>query len=586
MALINYFKLDDNQIDSITGKQLTLEGGQSYDYGKKNKQQKFDGVNGTRLIQSSGWQFPSTLSISFWAKALVWGNTAFSFNSTQYPGVDLYFGNNTISWNIGDSANNQFKNGGTAVTYPSLNVWHHFVIVNNKVDLTTKLYVDGALYGTAEYRDTLQDETRGFTIGNYFPNSTYPFNGFIDDFKIFDHQLTEQEILQLYKETVVTDYGLIYTTNDTQCYTHRNDLTPIANTAQIAVEQQTTNLVTPNLTTWTKTRAVISAVNNYSPINTPVYEFKSDTGSNISRIVSSNITIQSNQQATISLYAKKGTTKYIMISVMNDSRYNGGQHGDPIFNLENGSFQYSATTTNTNTTITPVGNDWYRCTHTITNTSGQSSTDQVELVFVDNSNNRSNPTAGQTVYITGVQTEQLPFQTSFVDGVRNQPYVKIPIKLPTNYQINFYFKPSWSWSNPIQIPGTSEATYNILTYGLPGTSGFFLRYWIQTKKLDCFGATPQFNASQLNGYQMITIVKNNATCKVYVNGSVQLQKEGYTEPAPYYQYLLFGREGYTHQNGLFSNFFVGNQYGNNGQLIWTDDYVKKLYDSRSRFQGA
>ena len=243
-------------------------------------------------------------------------------------------------------------------------------------------------------------------------------------------------------------------------------------------------------------------------------------------------------------------------------------------------------TTNTNTTITPVGNDWYRCTHTITNTSGQSSTDQVELVFVDNSNNRSNPTAGQTVYITGVQTEQLPFQTSFVDGVRNQPYVKIPIKLPTNYQINFYFRPSWSWSNPIQIPGTSEATYNILTYGLPGTSGFFLRYWIQTKKLDCFGATPQFNASQLNGYQMITIVKNNATCKVYVNGSVQLQKEGYTEPAPYYQYLLFGREGYTHQNGLFSNFFVGNQYGNNGQLIWTDDYVKKLYDSRSRFQGA
>jgi len=61
-----------------------------------------------------------------------------------------------------------------------------FTIVNDKVSSQTKLYIDGVYAGTANYRSTYQNN-RGFIIGNYSANTGYPFNGLIDDLKIFDY---------------------------------------------------------------------------------------------------------------------------------------------------------------------------------------------------------------------------------------------------------------------------------------------------------------------------------------------------------------------------------------------------------------
>ena len=143
--------------------------------------------------------FTNSYSISWWGKVssysgkIMWG---FS-DGCRLNGI--YNGN---LWNTGDSSNNPLYKPGTTtqVSIPSVNVWHHFVMVGNGSQCL--VYQDGELWGQAK---TYKSLTGTQIYMNGWNNSTsYTLaNTQLSDFRIYATALTENQVKELYNTSVI-----------------------------------------------------------------------------------------------------------------------------------------------------------------------------------------------------------------------------------------------------------------------------------------------------------------------------------------------------------------------------------------------
>ncbi len=121
----------------------------------------------------------ATATFSFWA---TWdgGVNDMLFLAGNYgSGPDLFFvpGGNAISWNTWNGSSNSF--GGIPADAADGNFHHYELVVAPGVG-NTALYYDGALLGTATYRDA--SATNVFQIGGGDPN--YTWGGAIDEVRV------------------------------------------------------------------------------------------------------------------------------------------------------------------------------------------------------------------------------------------------------------------------------------------------------------------------------------------------------------------------------------------------------------------
>ena len=116
-------------------------------------------------------------------------------------GPDLWFVNNHIYWNTWDSYANPF--GGTKPIPPDSNDgnFHHYVVVVSKELNIATLYYDGAFFGTAGYRDPSPVST-DFVIGG--AGGTYWWSGKIDEVRMYNRAITEEEVQLLYSDAKST----------------------------------------------------------------------------------------------------------------------------------------------------------------------------------------------------------------------------------------------------------------------------------------------------------------------------------------------------------------------------------------------
>ena len=153
----------------------------------------FDGSSDYALVNAN---FPATLTIESWGNAItIDGRMLWSFNGSNYTyGPDLYPTGSKLRLNIGDSQANAFNN---QIDYPSLNVWHHYIVAFNQSTNLATLYIDGTLIGTAIYRNPAGPKLYigMFNAGNYF------WNGLIKSVKVYNRVLSDTEILQKYNES-------------------------------------------------------------------------------------------------------------------------------------------------------------------------------------------------------------------------------------------------------------------------------------------------------------------------------------------------------------------------------------------------
>ena len=107
----------------------------------------------------------------------------------QSSGPDLFFSHNKICLNTWDSDANLFGN-----FLVEANKWYNFSTIISSVE--TKLYVDGTLLGTANYRSIAE---KNFYISmKEQGQGDYAWNGSIDDVRIYDRVLSVAEVQALY----------------------------------------------------------------------------------------------------------------------------------------------------------------------------------------------------------------------------------------------------------------------------------------------------------------------------------------------------------------------------------------------------
>ena len=116
--------------------------------------------------------------------------------ATSSNRLNLYC-NTIYTLNTGDGNNNPFQLNGTSINILTDNLWHHFVVTFGSS--VAKLYIDGVYRGTAKtFRSPATSSTNTIKLaGGYGNGHSYDWNGMINDFRVYDHCLSAQEVKKI-----------------------------------------------------------------------------------------------------------------------------------------------------------------------------------------------------------------------------------------------------------------------------------------------------------------------------------------------------------------------------------------------------
>ncbi|MFA6185460.1 MAG: DUF2341 domain-containing protein [Candidatus Shapirobacteria bacterium] len=161
--------------------------------GKINSSLNFDGTDDEISIGSFG--ILNNYTISFWAKH----NVSSKMPIGSRSGTTYYW--------YGDSSW-KYTHGGTSgeFYYPkSVNIpngtWGHFTVTYDGINV--RIYRNGKFEGSQGSTGTA-DFSNGFYLGWGYPDSSYHFNGQIDDVRIYNYALTPEQVKTLYNGGAVS----------------------------------------------------------------------------------------------------------------------------------------------------------------------------------------------------------------------------------------------------------------------------------------------------------------------------------------------------------------------------------------------
>jgi Beta-xylosidase len=208
-GLVAHYAFEDNLSDStsnfdpgaVTGDIITetaddVKGRITFAEGVSGEAAVFDGESGIRL--PNGLIQRNTYSVSMWLNPAAKPNFTSAFFGAQAPNSWISFlpgggpgstGNNAVLW-----SGEAWYDGNTKVILP-LNEWSHVTFTVNEGSV--KVYVDGVLkHSGTTFPSIFNNGNAEFGLGvNYFDNDI-PYNGLMDEVKIYNTVLSSDEVAQ------------------------------------------------------------------------------------------------------------------------------------------------------------------------------------------------------------------------------------------------------------------------------------------------------------------------------------------------------------------------------------------------------
>jgi hypothetical protein len=186
----------DGNADDAIGSHNGTAYGVTYPAGKINQAFEFDGVSQSVDIPGVGDFGSNPFTLSFWLYAKSSGSGIYLIGKS-YPDAGLGWDVRLNSQSISVVGVNGWGVNITSDSVVTPNAWHHIAIAAS--DLTgnsVKLYIDGDLQGSCG-RQTISSTTNPLRFAMTTGFGGYPFTGLVDEVKLFDRALGEDEIMGL-----------------------------------------------------------------------------------------------------------------------------------------------------------------------------------------------------------------------------------------------------------------------------------------------------------------------------------------------------------------------------------------------------
>ncbi len=192
-----------------------------------------------------------------------------------------------------------------------------------------------------------------------------------------------------------------YTFNQLFDFTRTTSATFVGSNGLIQTTPASVNLLTYTQdfdnAAWVKSATTAAANTTVAPDGTSTADTLTATATTAAHYTQQNVTVVSGQSYAVSVYAKMGTHRYIQFAAGADS---------PVVNFDLESGVVGTTTSVTSSSITPVGNGWYRCVMVYTATVTSTSLVISEVPSASSARIPSWTAAGtETVYLWGAQIE-------------------------------------------------------------------------------------------------------------------------------------------------------------------------------------
>jgi len=203
LGLIAYWKFDGDTKDSIGRSEGIVYGNPVLTQGILGQAYNFDGIDDFIEMPSSGIDLDYKFSVSAWVYLKPVSN--------NYPGI--FWKNDTLILRYcpAEVRKNEFQGfiriGGDLEPrvsfgpYTNYNKWYHLVMTydSSEEENNLKLYVNGSLVSAATRKGPMDLSKGNFYVGRYYSVPAEYFNGTIDEVKVWNYDLSAEEIRGIYE---------------------------------------------------------------------------------------------------------------------------------------------------------------------------------------------------------------------------------------------------------------------------------------------------------------------------------------------------------------------------------------------------
>ncbi len=169
--------------------------------GKREASIDFDGSDD--FINVGGTFLYTDETVSFWAKA-DWATAAgmplssLKYTNPDHDGFRFYMSSDTLVYNIYNNSQAEYTKATRILTGSD---WHHFLLTWTST--TTRAYLDGKMINETSRTNTFDSIPTDMDIGRYnYQNNSY-FTGQVDDVRIYNYNMTDQQVKTLYNNGAV-----------------------------------------------------------------------------------------------------------------------------------------------------------------------------------------------------------------------------------------------------------------------------------------------------------------------------------------------------------------------------------------------
>ena len=192
---VAHYTFDGDVLDSVNNYDGTASN-LTYGTGKFGQCGVFNGSSSYAYILSSSYVFSPYASISFWIVSPSTINISYYFSRAENADVWARFGFLRYNNDIILVVNKEYK---VVCPNSSLVANSHIVIICNNT--TFSIYMNNVLINTLTFTGNITSSNNyGFAIGKAGEFNRYYSNSSIDQFRIFNRELTATEVTALYNE--------------------------------------------------------------------------------------------------------------------------------------------------------------------------------------------------------------------------------------------------------------------------------------------------------------------------------------------------------------------------------------------------